>query len=63
MLIFSGIVATPGETPAMQVARVFLQITGIGFGFYCLTAFGLLLAGVRMRATAGARRPHAREWP
>ncbi|RFS83446.1 hypothetical protein D0T12_20570 [Actinomadura spongiicola] len=67
LLVFTGILASPEETPVMRVARVFLQITGIGFGFYCLAAIGLFLAGLRMRlrptavTETQARQPS--EWP
>ncbi|WP_067459899.1 hypothetical protein [Actinomadura macra] len=63
LLVFSGVVSSPGKTPTMQVARVFLEITGIGFGLYCVAAFGLFLAGVRMRAMADARPAATRDWP
>ncbi|MFI0449735.1 hypothetical protein [Actinomadura sp. 6N118] len=48
-LIFAGIVAPPGATPAAKVARVLLQVTGMGFGIYCVAAIGLFLAGVCVR--------------
>ncbi|MFI0405762.1 hypothetical protein [Actinomadura sp. 3N508] len=63
LLAFTGIMAAPDQTPVMQVARIFLQITGIGFGLYCVAAFGLFLAGVRIRAAAGVRARRGREWP
>ncbi|TYB42397.1 hypothetical protein [Actinomadura chibensis] len=63
LLVFAGIVAPPGRTPVMHVARALLQITGMGFGIYFMAAFGLFLAGARMRGAAGPRRGHPQESP
>ncbi|RKS70925.1 hypothetical protein BZB76_5405 [Actinomadura pelletieri DSM 43383] len=67
LLVFTGILASPEQTPVMRVARVFLQITGIGFGFYCLAAIGLFLTGLWMRiqptAAAESQPRQPSEWP
>lgn len=51
LLAFS-VAALPAQEPTLRVARILLEITGFGFGLYCLVALLLPLAGLWLRATA-----------
>ncbi|GAA2600439.1 hypothetical protein GCM10010411_37640 [Actinomadura fulvescens] len=67
-LIFAGIITPPAATPAARVARILLQVTGVGFGVYCVAAIGLFLVGVCVRVRGrptgvAADRPAAEEGP
>ncbi|GAA2088063.1 hypothetical protein [Actinomadura alba] len=62
LLAVAGAAAMPTATPVFRVARILLQVTGVGFGLYCAGAAVLLLAGCWMRwrdAAAGRRRSTA----
>jgi hypothetical protein len=57
LLAVAGAAAMPTATPAFRVARLLLQVTGLGFGLYCAGAVALMFAGCWMRwRDAAARR-------
>ncbi|MBC6457230.1 hypothetical protein [Actinomadura sp. HBU206391] len=49
LLAVAGAATMPTATPTFRVARLLLQITGVGFGLYCAGAVVLFLVGCWMR--------------
>lgn len=56
LLALVGVAALPDASVATRVARVLLEVTGIGFGVYLLAASGLLVLGYRLRRVESKER-------
>ena len=52
LLPLAGAMAAPEAIPGMPLAKALQETAGAGFLLYCLTAFLIILARIRMR-----RRP------
>jgi hypothetical protein len=49
LLPLAGAMAAPEAIPGMPLAKALQETAGIGFLFYCLTAFLIILARIRLR--------------